>query len=65
MVSRALTLPYRQIWEDSLTIFWRDWLDLRGRVWQVVASGLVAPSSTSLLLGWGWADPCGPRPWLT
>jgi ABC-2 type transport system permease protein len=43
MVSRALTLPYQRIWEDSLTIFWRDWLDLRGRVWQVVASGLVAP----------------------
>jgi ABC-2 type transport system permease protein len=39
MVSRALSLPYRQIWEDSLTIFWRDWLDLRGRVWQVVGLG--------------------------
>ena len=43
MLNQALHRPYRQIWEDSLTIFWRDWLDLRGRVWQVVASGLVAP----------------------
>lgn len=63
MLNQALHRPYRQIWEDSLTIFWRDWLDLRGRVWQVVASGLVAPSSTSSPLGWGWADPYAQKPW--
>jgi ABC-type multidrug transport system permease subunit len=28
---------------DSLTVFWRDWLDLRARIVQVLASGLVAP----------------------
>jgi ABC-2 type transport system permease protein len=28
---------------DSLTIFWGDWLDLRVRIVQVVASGLVSP----------------------
>lgn len=28
---------------DTLTIFWGDWLDLRVRITQVVASGLVSP----------------------
>ncbi len=36
---RALAL----VWADSVTVFWRDWLDLRSRVLQVLASGLVAP----------------------
>ncbi|QZZ21166.1 ABC transporter permease [Leptothermofonsia sichuanensis E412] len=43
--------PHRQrrksvlqtLWSDSLTIFWGDWLDLRVRITQVMASGLVSP----------------------
>jgi ABC-type multidrug transport system permease subunit len=31
------------LWSDSLTVFWGDWLDLRVRLVQVVASGLVSP----------------------
>ncbi|XHX78123.1 MAG: ABC transporter permease [Stenomitos frigidus ULC029] len=31
------------LWSDSLTVFWGDWLDLRVRLVQVIASGLVSP----------------------
>jgi ABC-2 type transport system permease protein len=31
------------LWGDCLTVFWGDWLDLRVRITQVVASGLVSP----------------------
>lgn len=31
------------LWSDSITVFWGDWLDLRVRLVQVVASGLVSP----------------------
>ncbi len=31
------------LWVDCLTVFWGDWLDLRVRITQVVASGLVSP----------------------
>jgi ABC-2 type transport system permease protein len=33
----------RSILADSLTVFWGEWLDLRVRVLQVVASGLISP----------------------
>lgn len=33
----------RTLWADSLTVFWGDWLDLRVRIVQVIASGLVSP----------------------
>ncbi|HIK13686.1 MAG TPA: ABC transporter permease [Leptolyngbyaceae cyanobacterium M33_DOE_097] len=36
---------------DSFTIFWGDWLDLRVRVVQVIASGLVSP--LIYILGFG------------
>ncbi|MDX2272252.1 MAG: ABC transporter permease [Cyanobacteriota bacterium] len=38
---------------DSLTVFWRDWLDLRVRVWQILASGLVAPLIYIMAFGVG------------
>lgn len=38
---------------DSLTVFWGDWLDLRVRIWQVVASGLVSPLIYILAFGFG------------
>lgn len=33
----------RTLWRDTLTIFWGDWLDLRVRLVQVAASGLISP----------------------
>ncbi|UBF26148.1 ABC transporter permease [Kovacikia minuta CCNUW1] len=41
----------QSLWNDSLTIFWGDWLDLRVRITQVVASGLVSP--LIYILGFG------------
>lgn len=38
---------------DSLTIFWGDWLDLRVRVVQVAASGLISPLIYILAFGLG------------
>lgn len=38
---------------DSLTIFWGDWLDLRVRVTQVAASGLISPLIYILAFGLG------------
>ncbi|WP_431192609.1 ABC transporter permease [Stenomitos frigidus] len=31
------------LWNDCITVFWGDWLDLRVRLVQVIASGLVSP----------------------
>ncbi|MGG6270613.1 ABC transporter permease [Leptolyngbya sp. AN03gr2] len=41
------------LWQDSLTVFWGDWLDLRVRVTQIVASGLVSPLIYILAFGLG------------
>lgn len=41
------------IWADSLTIFWGEWLDLRVRVKQILASGLVSPLIYILAFGFG------------
>ncbi|NHC34995.1 ABC transporter permease [Scytonema millei] len=38
---------------DSLTIFWGDWLELRVRIAQVAASGLVSPLIYILAFGLG------------
>lgn len=43
----------RTIFSDSLTVFWGDWLDLRVRVLQVAASGLVSPLIYILAFGLG------------
>lgn len=43
----------RTIWQDSLTVFWGDWLDLRVRIVQVAASGLVSPLIYILAFGLG------------
>jgi ABC-2 type transport system permease protein len=42
-----------QIWQDSLTIWWGDWLDLRVRLPQVIASGLISPIIYILAFGFG------------
>lgn len=36
-------LQLKTLWNDTLTVFWGDWLDLRVRLVQVAASGLVSP----------------------
>lgn len=41
------------LWVDSLTVFWGDWLDLRVRIVQVAASGLVSPLIYILAFGLG------------
>jgi ABC-type multidrug transport system permease subunit len=48
---RAATLSTLLV--DSLTIFWGDWLDLRVRIPQVAASGLVSPLIYILAFGLG------------
>ncbi len=44
---------WRTLLADSLTIFWGDWLDLRVRVTQVAASGLISPLIYILAFGLG------------
>ena len=38
---------------DTLTIFWGDWLELRVRIAQVAASGLISPIIYILAFGLG------------
>ena len=40
----SFTLPkFRTILDDTLTVFWGEWLDLRARVLQIAATGLISP----------------------
>lgn len=41
------------LFADTLTVFWGDWLDLRVRIPQVAASGLVSPLIYILAFGLG------------
>lgn len=50
---RSPSLPLKTLWADTLTIFWGDWLDLRVRIPQVAASGLVSPLIYILAFGLG------------
>ncbi|MEO1294232.1 MAG: ABC transporter permease [Cyanobacteria bacterium J06636_16] len=43
----------KTLFSDSLTVFWGDWLDLRVRIPQVAASGLVSPLIYILAFGLG------------
>lgn len=45
--------PWGSIVGDSITIFWGEWLELRARIPQVVASGLVSPLIYILAFGLG------------
>jgi ABC-2 type transport system permease protein len=47
------TSQWRLLLEDSLTVLWGDWLDLRIRIAQVAASGLVSPLIYILAFGLG------------
>jgi ABC-type multidrug transport system permease subunit len=44
---------FQTILTDTLTVFWGDWLDLRVRILQVTASGLVSPLIYILAFGLG------------
>jgi ABC-type multidrug transport system permease subunit len=51
---RSVKIPsFQEILGDSLTVFWGDWLDLRVRLPQVAASGLVSPLIYILAFGFG------------
>ncbi len=45
--------PLANLLQDTLTTFWGDWLDLRVRIPQVAASGLVSPLIYILAFGLG------------
>ena len=49
----ALVNFLKALLDDSLTVFWGDWLDLRVRIPQVAASGLVSPLIYILAFGLG------------
>src|SRR4028118_1905389 len=44
---------WRTLFADSLTILWGDWLELRVRIAQVAASGLISPLIYILAFGLG------------
>jgi ABC-type multidrug transport system permease subunit len=44
---------FKTFFNDILTIFWGDWLDLRVRILQVAASGLISPLIYILAFGLG------------
>lgn len=52
----------RSILADSLTVFWGEWLDLRVRLPQVVASGLVSPLIYILGFGLGLGSAMNVKP---
>jgi ABC-type multidrug transport system permease subunit len=41
------------IFDDTLTVFWGEWLDLRARVVQIAATGLVSPLIYIIAFGLG------------
>ena len=47
------TSQFQTLLADSLTIFWGDWLDLRIRILQIAASGLISPLIYILAFGLG------------
>ncbi|MBF2056425.1 MAG: ABC transporter permease [Cyanobacterium sp. T60_A2020_053] len=45
--------PLKLIFADTLTIFWAEWLDLRARLTQIAATGLISPLIYVLAFGLG------------
>lgn len=43
----------KTIVQDSLTVFWGDWLDLRVRIFQIASAGLISPLIYILAFGLG------------
>jgi ABC-type multidrug transport system permease subunit len=50
---KAPKISLKTLLADALTVFWGDWLDLRVRIPQVAASGLVSPLIYILAFGLG------------
>ena len=46
-------LPLKNIVQDTMTIFWGEWLDLRARLTQIAATGLISPLIYVLAFGLG------------
>lgn len=46
-------LNFKNIVQDTVTIFWGEWLDLRARLAQIAATGLVSPLIYVLAFGLG------------
>ena len=44
---------YNNILQDTMTIFWGEWLDLRARLAQIAATGLISPLIYVLAFGLG------------
>ncbi len=51
---------WKTLWADTLTIFWGDWLELRSRITQVAASGLVSPLIYIMAFGLGLGNSIRP-----
>lgn len=52
----------RRLLTDTLTIFWGEWLDLRSRILQIAASGLISPLIYILAFGLGLGSSLAVRP---
>lgn len=39
----TINKPLKNLIGDTLTVFWREWLDLRARIAQIAATGLISP----------------------
>ena len=50
---RFKSSQFKTVFADTLTIFWGDWLDLRVRIAQVAATGLISPLIYILAFGLG------------
>ncbi|BAZ05488.1 ABC transporter permease [Calothrix sp. NIES-3974] len=50
---KTKSAPFQTLIADCLTIFWGDWLDLRVRIAQVAASGLISPLIYIVAFGLG------------
>lgn len=50
---KSIPSPLKTLLADTITVFWGDWLDLRVRIPQVAASGLVSPLIYILAFGLG------------
>lgn len=50
----------KTLWTDSLTVFWGDWLDLRARLVQIAASGLISPLIYIIAFGLGLGNAVRP-----
>jgi ABC-2 type transport system permease protein len=61
-LNQAFKTPTNTLLTDSLTVFWGDWLDLRVRILQVIASGLISPLIYILAFGLGLGSSLTTKP---